>query len=202
MLAIIWTIAPCRADDAYAFIKENALSCPASMASSLARIVDSPDQAAKAANITQAIMRGECNRTLAMHLDRLETRATPGGRHYSCFHVHDVLGGDDGGAYCAENEVLTTIGHELQTRRGDFKIVRQSLFMAEAACAEGGKVVIVRPKGEQGWVRMSFAFPKMIGASKPILGEVERLLREGCRGVDFADPAKSANAAPALAEPK
>jgi hypothetical protein len=74
---------------------------------------------------------------------------------------------------------------EKKVRTGAFTpgLYNPYAFMAE--CKEGGHVIIMR-KGEQ-WERMSATFPVPLNPPMRLVpGDKDQVLRDGCRGADYA----------------
>jgi hypothetical protein len=199
MFVSLLFVQPMLLDAAYAtdvyLLKRNHLMCD--LERDIVELADTP-KAQLVAKVTDrlrdSLNNGDDNFSCLpfsdiQRLANLERRRTSKGNDYYCFNLAHWDYGFQPERMCSLPQFVTTTAAEITSRKGSYKITDESKFAVFADCAEGGNVLLTKPKGAKSWMRQSIGiFP--LEAKRhdiPVGRNLSQAIRDGCKGVDYKD---------------
>lgn len=147
--------------------------------SSVEKLLRQESDEGKRRAILEVIYRGECLNTRVYQAVANVHVVSHDRVSYVCFQLRP---GEEASEQCSVKDAVTTIEGLKASRKGNYRITRQSDSAVGADCDEGGRVMLLRREAK--WDRISFLFHEA-AAADAVDGKIATLLRQGCSGADY-----------------
>jgi len=187
VLLLLGSTADAATVEPFQFLRYGQFYCPEQHVKALERVVDSTNRSEFEVNMQSAIVAGYCTgSSTSVPAENVRQFRTNAGREYLCFEAIDEATRSAMGVYCSPIGSVATISAEIAKRVGDYKITSEDSRLIKAECTEGGSVVVLKANAR--WERLPLIFPKALKpATRSIPPDHDSALRNGCKGIDYAE---------------